>query len=246
AVGAMLYEMVTQHPPFEGPTMAMLAMHLFQPVVPPSQRVADKYIPRALEELILAMLEKRPEDRPSADGVAQAMRQLSVTLGERERARGVEHLQGRAARMINTVRASQVPDEPKKGDPEASTMQISAAAPIQQKETGTPLAIVGTPLGQATELALRANGYSPLPATPQAIPAGAVAVFAPGADSDTLRALVHAGHLVLTDIDPAQMDRVSELLTMGVSEVVTRPLKVDQLAKKLQRVLRKAKRKGAR
>ena len=107
AVGAMLYEMVTQHPPFEGPTMAMLAMHLFQPVVPPSQRVADKYIPRALEELILAMLEKRPEDRPSADGVAQAMRQLSVTLGERERAFEFLHgagepreLEGPAGRLL--------------------------------------------------------------------------------------------------------------------------------------------------
>ncbi len=243
AVGAMLYEMVTGHPPFEGPTMAMLAMHLFQPVVPPSQRVADKYIPRAIEELILAMLEKRPEDRPNAEAVAQAMRQLAMTLGERERARGVEHLQGRAARMINTVRASQVPEET---SGEAATMQITGAPALTQKETGTPLAIVGAPLGQAVELALRANGYSPRPATAETIPAGAVAVFAPGADADTLRRLVGAGHLVLTDTDASELDRVSELLALGVSEVVTRPVKVDQLAKKLQRVLRKAKRKGGK
>ncbi len=242
AIGCMLYEMVTLHPPFEGPTMAMLAMHLFQPVVPPSQKMGDRYLPRALESLILAMLEKRPEDRPTAEGLAAAMRQLQHTLGERERGRGVEQLAGREARMIPTVRGSQVP-EAESGD--ASTMQLRGPA-YTQKETGTHLAIVGEPLGSSIELALRANGYSPIPAALGAIPDAAAAVFAPGADPDTLRRLVATGLPVLTDTDAAQLDRVSELLALGVSEVVTRPVKVDQLAKKLQRVLRKAKRKEGR
>ncbi|MCB9592288.1 MAG: serine/threonine protein kinase [Sandaracinaceae bacterium] len=245
AVGCMLYEMVTQHPPFEGPTMAMLAMHLFQPVVPPSQKVGDKYIPRALESLILSMLEKRPEDRPTADSVAQALRQLQLTLGERERARGVEHLEGRASRMINTVRGSKVPDEPTPPSAEASTVQLSAPA-LQQKETGTIIAVVGPPLPPGAELALRANGYSPIPAGLGAIPPNAAAVFAPGADIDSLHQLVSSGALVVTDTDASDQDRLTALLALGVSEVVTRPLKVDQLAKKLQRVLRKAKRKGNR
>jgi len=244
ATGCMLYEMVAGQPPFVGPTMQLLGKHVFQPPKPPSQVAADRYIPRALENLILHMIEKRPENRPDAEMLAQALYQLEHTLGERERARGVEMLEGREARMINTVQGSR--PEVDIPDVLGATLSLKSAPVVAPPPDATVIAVVGPALDPAVEMGLRANGYAPTPGAPGAVPPEAVAVYAPGADDATLRALIDGGALVITDVEASELDRVSQLLAVGVSEVVTRPLRVEQLAKKLKRVLRKAKRKRGR
>jgi eukaryotic-like serine/threonine-protein kinase len=61
-LGAMLFFMVTGHPPFERATPAeVLRAHVSEPVVPPRERRAD--VPADLEAVILRCLAKRPEDR---------------------------------------------------------------------------------------------------------------------------------------------------------------------------------------
>lgn len=245
ATGCMLYEMVAMRPPFEGAAMILLSMHLFQPPVPPSQRDGNRYVPRALENLIMSMLSKRPDERPTAEALTQALYQLEHTLGERERTRGVEHLQGRAARMINTVQGSR--PEVEVPASERATRGIKAPAPQPVVADGaTVVAVVGAPLDASVELGLRATGYAPVGAQAGAIPAEAKVVYAPGADMSTLQTLVSGGALVIADTDASEMDRVAALLDLGVSDVVTRPLKIEQLTKKLKRVLRKAKRKAKR
>jgi serine/threonine-protein kinase len=63
ALGIMLFEMVTGRLPFTGTDVtAFLVAHLREPPPRPSTFVPN--IPRRLEELILKLLEKRPEDRP--------------------------------------------------------------------------------------------------------------------------------------------------------------------------------------
>ena len=148
--------------------------------------------------------------------------------------------------MINTVKrpGPSAADGAKLGL--APTLQLSASpveAPVATDD-GKVIAVVGPPLTGDIEMGLRANGYAPVSASADAIPPSAVAVFAPGADEQTLAALVGAGALVIADTDAAEMARVSSLLALGVSEVVTKPLKIEQLAKKLKRVLRKAKRRA--
>ncbi len=76
ALGIVLYELVAGRPPFddESPT-AILTQHLHAPVVPPSSYNAD--INPILDELIIQLLAKRPEDRPgSAALVAQRIEDL--------------------------------------------------------------------------------------------------------------------------------------------------------------------------
>jgi tetratricopeptide (TPR) repeat protein len=65
SLGAMLYEMVTGHPPFVGsdPT-AVISQHINIPPVAPSWQT--EHCPPALEQLILQMLEKDPGKRPAS------------------------------------------------------------------------------------------------------------------------------------------------------------------------------------
>jgi tetratricopeptide (TPR) repeat protein len=65
SLGAMLYEMVTGHPPFSGgePT-AVISQHINTPPVAPSWLTED--CPAALEKLVLDLLAKSPGDRPAS------------------------------------------------------------------------------------------------------------------------------------------------------------------------------------
>ena len=63
ALGATLWELLCGRPPFEGPDAAtLLAQHRHAQAQPPSRFVGG--IPRELDELVLALLAKRPADRP--------------------------------------------------------------------------------------------------------------------------------------------------------------------------------------
>ena len=63
SLGAMLYEMVTGRPPFQAddPT-AIISQHINTPPVAPSWH--SEHCPPDLEELILHLLQKAPDDRP--------------------------------------------------------------------------------------------------------------------------------------------------------------------------------------
>jgi len=73
ALGVLLYELVTGRLPFvAADPVAVISQHLYAPVMPP--RTHNEQIPPALDALIMALMSKRPEDRPaSADEVSQAL-----------------------------------------------------------------------------------------------------------------------------------------------------------------------------
>ena len=83
SLGCVAYYLLTGRLVFEGDTpLQTILKHLQQDPAPPS-RVTDRPIPRALEELVLACLAKRPEDRPPSAAVlshrlAEAGRELGV------------------------------------------------------------------------------------------------------------------------------------------------------------------------
>ena len=231
AFGCMLYEMITSETPFDAAPMMLLPMHLFEVPVPPSRRRADTYIPRALEELTLRMLAKRAEDRPDARAIVAVLSQLALTLGERERARGREALEGRAARMIPTVNAPLSP--------------IASGAPAPAAEVASDGAVVAVTGALPSELTLglRANGFRVERVTQAALPEGAVAIFVTPPDRATLEAALRTGLPVLTELDAEDASGVSAVMAMGVADVVTRPVRVDQLAKKLGRAIKRSQRR---
>jgi class 3 adenylate cyclase len=80
SLGALLYEMLTGKPPFPGDdAVSIISQHLHADPVPPSRH--NKEIPEALDRAVLALLAKRPEDRP--DGAAEARDALESALDEK-------------------------------------------------------------------------------------------------------------------------------------------------------------------
>ncbi|UQA62571.1 serine/threonine-protein kinase PknK [Polyangium aurulentum] len=62
ALGCILYECLTGHPPFDAPTAReVLIEHLTQIPLPPSARVSG--VPPRIDRLAMKLLEKRPQDR---------------------------------------------------------------------------------------------------------------------------------------------------------------------------------------
>ncbi|MBV8760978.1 MAG: serine/threonine protein kinase [Deltaproteobacteria bacterium] len=92
--GVILYELLTGATPFSRATSTdVLAAHLRDPVMPPSRVVPSAEIPPALDNLILTMLDKRPEVRARDAGELGAA--LRATVAQRI-ARGT----GRTAAML--------------------------------------------------------------------------------------------------------------------------------------------------
>lgn len=82
SLGISLYQMLTGEVPFEGELSAILAQHVTRRPDPPSARVPE--IPKALDEVVLRMLEKAPEDRfRNCADVSRALR----TAGKPQRRR---------------------------------------------------------------------------------------------------------------------------------------------------------------
>ncbi|MFB0547126.1 MAG: protein kinase, partial [Anaerolineae bacterium] len=84
SLGAMLYEMLTGRPPFVGDdSVAIIGQHINTPPVSPTWHRAD--LPPALEALILQLLEKDPQRRPSsAADVYQALKSIEAGKVKKE------------------------------------------------------------------------------------------------------------------------------------------------------------------
>ncbi|MDH3943206.1 MAG: ABC transporter substrate-binding protein [Anaerolineae bacterium] len=72
SLGVMLYELVTRGLPFadEDP-VAVITQHLYSPVVPPMAK--DDSIPPRLNDLIVQLLSKEPDERPATAGDVREM-----------------------------------------------------------------------------------------------------------------------------------------------------------------------------
>lgn len=79
ALAAMTYELLTGHPPFLGNTKEQL-WRQHRSAQPVSPSTYNPHIPKALDDVILRALEKRPESRfPSVTDFAQAFRQALLS-----------------------------------------------------------------------------------------------------------------------------------------------------------------------
>jgi len=88
SLGVMAYELFVEQLPFEAETSAeIMAMHLRCTPPPPSEMWPD--MPTSLENLLLAMLAKDPDARPSMLTVAHSLEQIREELEQRKHEAGV-------------------------------------------------------------------------------------------------------------------------------------------------------------
>ncbi|MGZ5358204.1 MAG: protein kinase domain-containing protein [Solirubrobacterales bacterium] len=72
SLGALLYEMLTGSPPFPGEdAVSIISRHLHAAPVAPSRH--NREVPEALDGVVLALLAKRPEERPADAGEVRRM-----------------------------------------------------------------------------------------------------------------------------------------------------------------------------
>ncbi len=68
SLGCMIFELVTGKPPFDGSGFEVLLAHLGRPIPSPSERNED--VPEVVDNLVVHLLAKRPDQRPpTADAV---------------------------------------------------------------------------------------------------------------------------------------------------------------------------------
>ena len=166
----------------------------------------------------------------SMDVVHGLLSHLDPSSEKRERGRDGVFLEGRAARMISTVRPAK--SARTLSDPYATPDGVE---PVQ-------LAVVGELAGELG-LGLGANGLIAFIVSPDQPIDGADAIFAPGAEKEALEALAAHGVPLVTDAETGDMGRVTELLRAGVDEVVHRPIRAEDLSKKVWRAIRRHRRR---
>ncbi len=95
-MGVVLFQMLTGAPPFEGDTsQEIVSRHLHEPV--PVAALDRDRVPQWLSAIIVACLEKRPDDRlPSARAVLDAIQARALTPAEEQRRLGEDATATRA------------------------------------------------------------------------------------------------------------------------------------------------------
>ncbi len=172
ALGVVLYELVTGVVPFNGETpLQIVARHVHDPPKPPSQLIRD--LNPELERIILALLEKQPENRPQSAGEVRAqleaiLPQLAVTTAAsttrwlaKESSSGpmapvlpaaIGALAGTPPRSLVIALPVPLPDD----DPptrEATPQLVAGAQPLATKPTPRTLASDAMPAEVAAVLA---------------------------------------------------------------------------------------------
>ena len=226
SLGCVLYEMLTSTAPFGGNAQKMLYAHLFSPPRPPREVRRDPDLPIELDELTMRMLSKLPEERPDMETVRGVLESFDPREGSQ---RGERYLVGRAARMVPIPEERRNHNQPTEASQPPSPLMAEAVE----------VAVIGELEGDLV-LGLGANGLLPYVVTDHQIAPEARAIFAPAQSIAELKALREEHAIpVITTADPSDMDRIAELVHVGVDEVITRPLSADKTARQIWRAIRR-------
>lgn len=126
ALGAVLYEMLTGRPPFQGKSaMILMHAHLSEPAPRVSGKVPD--VPKLLDDLVHKLLAKEPTDRPwDAADVSHRLSEIKKKAAE-----------GKLARVFPMAANPERGGRPTEMATSSSTQSGTSAATRKRKNTGT-------------------------------------------------------------------------------------------------------------
>jgi serine/threonine-protein kinase len=169
SLGVMVYESATGSVPFTGTSLSIMSQHAG--AEPERPRARNKRLSPELESLILSLLTKRPEDRPSSGAAAAlALRQEIERLREQGQRDAAVGLTEAPSVTVTATSKAAPPTEARSGPAATSANGAGTAPPLTST---APLA----PLGQVTESvpssAAASTAGRAAPATPAASPLAA-------------------------------------------------------------------------
>ncbi len=155
SAGVVLHHMLTGRYLFNSRSLPMLlAMHVESRRAPISEVRPDLDYPPGLEELVLRLLAKRPEDRPASAGEARS------ALGPILRAhRAGATATGVRAMDVSALGQSVLRPPPDAGSQPAATTSSAATAPTTPRRGRRTGLVVGLLAGGGLAAALGAGGY---------------------------------------------------------------------------------------
>ena len=232
SLGCVLYEMLTGQCVFSGSQMNVLTQHVYVAPISIRERAPEAGYPSDLDDLVMRMLSKRPDDRPTAEALLDELHTVQGTMaGQRHRGRDDRLLQTRRNRMISV---------PAQNPPTIDRQAVErGAAGLERLEVGT--------LGSFPDdlwLGMASNGLTPVPLEVGQDPsaAGCHVVLMVFEDPEQLSALTASGVPVVAVNTASQVELLAELVRRGVSEVVSPPLEADVLTRKIRRAVERHRR----
>lgn len=223
AFGCMLYEMASGEVPFVAPSLVeVLSRHLFVPPEPLAHKQGITDLAPALTNMIMAMLDKSPEGRPTATEVLATLEAVTAAPDNQGRGRQGMADQVRADRMVQQ-------DTQKFTPPKLNTAvrQVACFGSVLSEELSTLAAINGL------------QGYKV--SHPHEC-VGADAIIALEAPAELVTEL-SAIAPVIVGVQAGDMERIQTLMHAGAQHVLTWPIDPNDLVRKTKRAIKRSLRK---
>lgn len=234
--GIMLYEMLTREVPFDGDVGTLLARHIYMSPPKPREAFPECEIPGPLEDLVMAMLHKDPQDRPIPSRIRTILDEIDESAPPRHGARRSDLPRaGRAARMISVGGGRDTTPPP----PLGAVVAWVAFGDDDDEEaaTGGDPEFV-TALGMQ---GLRFRRLTPhvLARLPEDV---AVLVLTGARDEDVAQVRAQVDLPLFADAQAGDIQRLASLMRAGADEVLVGTVRPEELARKVARALRKRSR----
>ncbi len=240
--GCVLYELLVGVPPFTGGGIHVITQHLFH--IAPRVCTPLPHLPARLDRLVASLLQKNPPERPDAEFTRTELAAIALGADDRLRSGDGQRNLGRASRMVD------MPSETQRTPSRAATLRVLVVGELPNTVAyafaANNIAVARLPDTVAAEadvnLGIAETGVLGQLVLPGDL-AGCDVVLALHCSVERVAELTAQGAVVVADADPRDVDRLSRLLRVGVTDVVHLPLDLEDLLKTMARAARKGKRR---